>query len=181
MKPVIIINSFKTVVFNETKRPLVICDIDDTFLRPSEDPSYYNDLCKTAIIPPWEMDYEVKCMMRTAMNMGFIKQTDFEGFNTMLENINRLNGKLIFLTARGSLYHEKTVRDLSICGLKNPEKYEIYYTNNQITKGEFIKKYNLLNGYEHISFIDDLSDAIKSVINIYPNINCYLFKYKINS
>lgn len=178
MKPVIIINSFKTVVFNERKRPLVICDIDDTFLRPSEDPSYYYDLCKSDMIPSFEIDYVAKDMIRTAMSMGFIKQTDLEGFNIMLKHINRLNGKLIFLTARGSLYHEKTLRDLSICGLQNPEKYKIYYTNNQITKGEFIKKYNLLNGYEHISFIDDIPDVIQSVINIYPNINCYLFKYK---
>jgi hypothetical protein len=95
----------------------------------------------------------------------------------MLKKIQQLGGKLMFLTARNIISHEKTINDFKKSGLENPENFDIHYTNNQITKGEYIKQHNLIDGYKCISFIDDYPEYISSVLNIYPQINCYLFRY----
>jgi hypothetical protein len=106
-----------------------------------------------------------------------VKQTDPEGFNNMLQTIEKLGGKLIFLTARGIESHQKTVNDLKRAGLEHPEHFDIHYTNNEMTKGEYLKKTNLTNGYQHISFIDDYPSFIASVHHFFPQIHCYLFRY----
>lgn len=187
MGPITIINTFNHVKFNKETKPLVICDIDHTFMRCSYDLEYFHQLLDDEYIPVEQShrefnykppDYkEAFKLMNNAYNLGFVKQTDKEGFNQMLKTIEELNGKLIFLTARGILSHEKTIDELKIAGLENPENYDIHYTNNEITKGEYLKRTNLIHGYEHISFIDDYPNFIESVYNIFPFINCYLFRY----
>jgi hypothetical protein len=178
-----IIRTFNDVKLNKTK-PLVICDIDHTFIRCShnldhfrkmiaQDPNLIMDFGK------FEINYEEEAinLMNRAYNIGFVKQTDPEGFNNMLAKINSLGGKFIFLTARGIVSHQKTVNDLKKAGLLYPETFDIHYTNNEMTKGDYIKKTNLLNGYEDISFIDDYLSFIASVHHNFPHINCYLFRY----
>lgn len=181
-----IIKTFKDVKLDDNVKPLVICDIDHTFIRCSQSVEYFRNILYydyknlPSIIQTNLMKNSHKeaiDLMNRAYNTGFIKQTDPEGFNTMLQNIERLNGKLIFLTARGILSHQKTITDLKKVGFENSENYDIHYTNCSITKGEYIKKNNLIDGYEHISFIDDCPSFIESVRNIYPQINCYLFAY----
>ena len=95
----------------------------------------------------------------------------------MLQKIEQLDGKLIFLTAIGIVSHEKTVKDLKRAGFEHPEKFDIHYTNSEMTKGEYLKKTNLTDGYEDISFIDDYPSFIASVHHHFPNIQCYLFHY----
>jgi hypothetical protein len=95
----------------------------------------------------------------------------------MLEKINQVGGKLIFLTARSSFFHDKTIKDLVKAGLHNPEQFEIHYTCNEITKGFYILKNNLLHGYDHHIFIDDYPHFLNSALQIYPEMNGYLFKY----
>ena len=46
MKPIIIINTFKAVGFHNSKKPIVICDIDHTFIRSEFDYPYYKDKMK---------------------------------------------------------------------------------------------------------------------------------------
>jgi hypothetical protein len=116
-------------------------------------------------------------MLKMSMNIGIVRQTDQIGFLYMLQKVKQLGGKLIFLTARSSLYSEKTLKDLTKAGLQNPEQFEIHYTGNQITKGDYIKKHNLLEGYDQHIFIDDYPDFLNSALRIYPEMNCYLFKY----
>ena len=173
-----VINTFKNIAFDNQKKPLVICDIDHTFIRPKYDYDYYYNKLKPEYADTNELNEMVSDMYEMAMTVGFIKQTDKEGFTYMIEQINNFGGKLIFLTARGGASHNKTVRDLVNVGLYNAEDYEIHYTGNQITKGDYIKKNNLLDGYEHFTFIDDYPSYIDSVIKVYPEINCYLFKYQ---
>jgi hypothetical protein len=187
MGPITIINTFNHVKFDVESKPLVICDIDHTFMRCSYDLEHFrqildcdykpfsNNYLEFNYKPP--DDKEAFNLMNNAYNLGFVKQTDEEGFNQMLKTIDQLNGKLIFLTARGILSHEKTIRELKRAGLQNPENYDIHYTNSEISKGEYIKKTNLTDGYQHISFIDDYPNFIESVYNIFPYINCYLFRY----
>jgi hypothetical protein len=156
MKPILIIDTFNSVVINDTSKPIVICDIDHTFIRPIE---YINNIFEMSI------------------KLGKVKQTDEKGFLSMLEKVQNLGGKLIFLTARSRLGHLKTLNDLTKAGLVNPDTYEIHYTANQLTKGEYIRKYNLLEGYDQFIFIDDYPFFLESALRIYPTMDCYLFKY----
>jgi hypothetical protein len=183
-----IIKTFNDVKFNKDLKPLVICDIDHTFMRCLHDLEHFREMLNIdykKFDANWHFDFnfvppddsEAIDLMNRAYNLGFVKQTDKEGFNQMLKTVEELGGKLIFLTARGILSHEKTVKELKKAGLQNPEKFDIHYTNCEMTKGEYIKRTNLTDGYEHISFIDDYPSFLASVYNNFPHINCYLFRY----
>lgn len=177
MKPVIIINTFKIVQFFQNKKPIVICDVDHTFLRPERNYIDIYNTFKPDLYDIKELEQTAKEMYNACINVGLVKQTDEEGFKLMLERINQLGGKLVFLTARSSVSHDKTIKDFIKCGLENPENYEIHYTGNEITKGHYIQKNNLLAGYDHHIFIDDFPHFLESALQIYPNMDCYLFKY----
>ena len=175
------INTFKAINIPEDKKPIVICDIDLTFIRPIYD---YNDVyhrLKSHFSDPIELDiavnFQLKRDVNIYINLGLVKQTDKDGFLQMLDKINQIGGKFLFLTARSSFHHEKTIRDLQNAGLQNPEEFEIHYTGNQITKGDYIQKHALLNGYDHHIFIDDYPSFLESALKNYPDMNCYLFKY----
>ena len=177
MKPIVIINTFKSIHLPENKKPIVICDIDKTFIRPARDYiDIYNQM-KPHYSDPKELHQFVNDMLHMSLSVGLVKQTDKEGFTIMLERINQLGGKLIFLTARGYIAHEKTINDLKKAGLENPEEFQIHYTGNQITKGHYIQRHNLLQGYDHHIFIDDYPHFLESALQIYPDMNGYLFKY----
>lgn len=178
-----VIRTFNDVKLCENK-PLVICDIDHTFIRCSYGVDHFREMIKQdrnliVEIGKFDINYEKEAvdLMTRSYNIGFVKQTDPEGFKHMLQTIERLGGKFIFLTARGIKYHLKTMNDLKRAGLEHPELFDIHYTNNEISKGEYIQKTNLTNGYEHVSFIDDYPAFIESVIHFSPNIHCYLFRY----
>lgn len=179
-----IIKTFNDVTFDEVNRPLVICDIDHTFIKCLHDIDYFhkmldNDLNVLSNVHTVNINVEKEAfdLMINAYNLGFVKQTDEVGFNNMLAKINQYKGKLVFLTARGILSHDKTIKELKKAGLHNAETFEIHYTNNEITKGEYIQKMRLTNDYRHISFIDDYPSYILSVQTLFPNIHCYLFNY----
>jgi len=176
-KPVIVINSFKTVMLPPDKKSIIICDIDKTFIRPVRDYiDVYNQL-RPKYSDPKELERTVNDILHMSLSVGSVKHTDSEGFIVMLERINQLGGKFLFLTARGSESHEKTVKDLKTAGLDDPEQFEIHYTSNRITKGDYIRKHNLLEGYDHHIFIDDYPHFLESALQIYPHMDCYLFKY----
>lgn len=176
-KPIIVINTFKTVIFPKNKKPIVICDIDKTFIAPARNYTDIYNQMKSEYPDPKELEQIVNNMLHMSLTVGFVKHTDSEGFTLMLERINQLGGKFLFLTARGQEAHNKTVKDLKKVGLDDPEQFEIHYTSNQITKGDYIRKHNLLEGYDHHIFIDDYPHFLESALQIYPNMNCYLFKY----
>ena len=181
-----VIKSFNEVKLDENYKPLVICDIDHTFIRCSHGLDHFRKIINyhanrlpNPVTIGLDLDKEVVDLMNIAYNIGFVKQTDPDGFNNMLQKIEQLGGKLIFLTARGIISHQKTVDDLKRAGFEHPEKFDIHYTNNEMTKGEYLKKTNLTDGYEHISFIDDYPSFIESVQHHFPDIRCYLFHYDL--
>ena len=176
-KPIIIINTFKSIHIPEDKKPIVICDIDLTFIRPIRDYIDIYNQFKPYHTDQNELQQIVNDILHMSINVGLVKQTDQEGFTHMLERINHLGGKLIFLTARSSLAHDKTITDLFTAGIQNPQDFEIHYTGNQITKGHYIQRHNLLDGYDHHIFIDDYPHFLESALQIYPDMNAYLFKY----
>ena len=177
MKPIVIINTFKRIFFDENKKPIVICDIDHTFIRPKSDYSECYKKLRFKHYNPVKIHKMVLYLLKYSMNKGLVKQTDKEGFLYMLERIKECGGKLIFLTARSSVYHQKTIQHLTTAGLQNPQQFDIFYTGNLTTKGEYIKNHNLLNVYDQHIFIDDYPEFLESAFKIYPNMDCYLFKY----
>jgi len=179
-----VINTFNSVKFDDNCKPLVICDIDHTFIRCYHDIEYFHKITSNDKSLFYGSDYknsnnyqEANNLMNASYNIGFVKQTDPVGFSEMLKKIETLHGKLIFLTARSNKFHYKTIDDLLQAGLRSPEGYEIHYTGNDISKGEYIKQQNLTDGYDHVSFIDDYPIFIDSVIKFCPEIKCYLFYY----
>lgn len=178
MKPIVIIDSFKSVIFNNAKKPIVICDIDHTFIRSQFDYAYYKDKIKNSIHDRTHLNYAIIAMIERSIRLGIVKQTDKEGFSSMIQKVKSLGGKLVFLTARSSVSSNKTMNDLKTAGISNPESFEIHYTGKEISKGDYIKKHNLLQGYDHYIFIDDYPEFLHSALKLYPDMNCYLFKYK---
>jgi predicted secreted acid phosphatase len=176
--PVYVINTFDSIDIPKNKKPIVICDIDFTFIKPSRN---YDDLyqqMKNEYSDQKMLDQTIHYMLHMSMSVGMVKQTDEEGFLKLLHKVNELGGKFIFLTARSSFSHNKTLTDFKTAGLQNPEEFDIHYTGNKTTKGQYIQRFNLLNGYDHFIFIDDYPHFLESALQIYPTMNCYLFKYK---
>ena len=182
-----VIKSFQQVILDKGgPPPLVICDIDHTFLKCSYNLDYFRQLTKqdsmfVMDVGKFDVNYDqeaVQLMLR-AYSMGFVTQTDPHGFAQLLDRVERLGGKVMFLTARGIIYHEKTINDLKTAGLSNPERFDIHYTNGDMTKGEYLKCTKLLDGRacQNVAFIDDYPSYIQSVHQQFPWVRCYLFKY----
>jgi hypothetical protein len=170
------INSFEEVHLPSSGKPLIICDIDYTFICPINNTEYFYNKLKLKY-PEGPLAHKLASeYSNRSISLGYVRQTDPKGFKKMVGNVELLGGDLIFLTARHKCSHQKTIDDLNRVGI-NGLKYKIHYTNNQITKGEYIKLFNLTEGYDHVSFIDDYQSYIHSVFDLFPDIKCYLFKY----
>ena len=184
---------------------LLICDIDDTVLYFDRSYDKYYKMMKDdhPYFPEEEIQDLAKGMYELSSSVLPALSTDADGFKQMLETIQQTNSKLIFLTARNKTSDKKTKKDLMKSNninynMENPfgnkstdliteplaeqlaEPYPIHYTNNQMTKGEYIKANIELTNYDNIIFIDDYPSYIESVKNLFPEIKCYLFKRIIN-
>lgn len=164
------IRSFDQVKLN-FKHPLVICDIDDTLLyhnrvKRTMNNVHYSGYCSlfSSSIGP-SMVYE---------DEEFIRPTDFEGFRRLEKRVCELRGRIIFLTARSVRTSFITKDDFSRIGL-DASKYEIHYTGNTISKGQYIKNYIDCRGSSEIIFVDDLYENHLSVFQLFPMSLFYLF------
>lgn len=182
-KPVYIIQSFQLVTqfMVDGVSPLVICDIDHTLLRCSNDLSHYRNLVTSKYAEkvsfPVNVEHEATHMMNVDYCNGFVRQTDPEGFKQMLERIKQLDGRIVFLTARDLSSHAKTLNDFRNAGFDHPERFDIHYTNNAITKGDYIRSMDLDWGFQSVYFIDDYPSFLESVRQQCPHIQCFQFTY----
>jgi hypothetical protein len=175
------ISSFNDIEITKNNT-LILCDIDDTIL-------YYpkcNDNCSEIIEIMKELHYylteEEFCkdliqLRNIYKHVNKPTHTDYNGFMNMLCKLREHNGKLLFLTARNSSYHKQTKIQLSQIGISCNDN-DIHYTNNTITKGEYIKNNININEWDEIIFIDDYVSFIKSVSELFPQIICYNFIVK---
>lgn len=183
------INSFDKIQLTNPKS-LVICDIDETLLywnKKSKDFYHivrddYNILNKnTNSLTEEQLEKEAEEFLQMYKSIFQPKMTDTDGFNNLLNKINSFTGsKIIFLTARtcDKVTNNKfTRKHFETIGLVYDD-YEIHYTNNLISKGEYIKSYINLTEYNDIFFIDDYESYIKTVKDIFPTIKCYKFEVK---
>ena len=170
------ISSFRQIDINPTKRTLVLCDIDDTLLRWEK--NVYHFLADVSIRhrnTPLEILYYQAQNKYTEYRFTVPpKQTDPAGFAYLLSQLNP-KSKCMFLTARAPSHH--TARDFAHIGI-NDKAFDIHYTSNQITKGEYIKKYIDLSPYDDVIFIDDQPDYIRSVRIHASSVRCFQFCYK---
>ena len=178
------INSFNDVKLGDPNT-LVICDIDETLLYWKKKPEDFYQMVRddfATILSDYteeEMKKEAVSWLQIYKCMHSPIMTDVIGFNNLKNNINLLsNSKIIFLTARTNnveTNNKFTRNNFKSIGLEYDD-YHIHYTDNKISKGEYIKEHIDLNGYDEIIFIDDYESYIKNVKDIFPNISCYKFE-----
>jgi hypothetical protein len=171
IRKVHVISLFDSIVFKQD-RPFVICDIDETLLYLDSNvgynvhfPLFYNK--HSSLLNG--SNYTVGPLVRS------IFPTDISGFQRLEHRISSLGGKLIFLTARSSNGYKYVVEDFLKIGL-DASNYEIHYTGNVITKGQYIRDRIDVSGYNDLYFIDDLQDNIVSVCHCFPQAHLYLFR-----
>jgi hypothetical protein len=191
------ISSFDNIKINDHLKPLIICDIDETLLYFDRSYDKYYKMMKKDN-PDFSED-EIKELAQGMYDMSVMvlkaQHTDENGFINMYNNVKKLNDKIIFLTARNSSGDKTTKKHLKDVGINDlfgsetdaETKIEIHYTNNAVTKGEYIKN-NIMttivreNEFTQIIFIDDYDSSIQSVLEHLPReIDCYLFERNKNS
>lgn len=171
------INSFEQIFIDGKSKPLVICDIDETILTFDNGIEFCNNLVNELDIDFNSVD-KIKEFDHAFSMYKSIRNpihTDSKGFDQMYKTVLEQNGKIIFLTARNEKSEKKTRKDLESVGLKY-NCFEVHYTNNAVTKGDYIKQNISLDGFDQIIFIDDYLSYIDSVKLACPQIQCYLFK-----
>ena len=195
INPVVPISSFREVELRR-KKPLVLCDIDDTVIGYDKTYDFfYKQLLATAqtknnvpakmtsifnIANNHNNDYELKHEAEQMYNyyrmLNKPKHCDYVGFMDLVERVKQIDGELQFLTARSreSAFH--TRNQFKEIGL-NYDDYRVHYTGGGMTKGMYISRYFNVNMYGEVLFIDDLDSFIDSVVSTCPSVRCYKFNY----
>ncbi len=173
-----IIHSFDSIDITN-KNTLVICDIDDTVIHFQKNAYYFydkikeiftNDFNHKEIINITNVIYDKHKIINRP------KHTDLIGFYKLKCKLEDLSSNFIFLTARNIRNDETTKQDLLSIYI-NPYEFPIHYTNNSISKGEYINKYIDLDGVSDIIFIDDLDENLISFNSFFPKSKYYKFIY----
>lgn len=174
------IHSFDSISIEP--RTLVLCDIDDTLLRITEDPSakstyiqlyqHYFHMTKNAILAGKLADNEYYTLFP-------MQPTDAKGFERMLAKIRHTEGcELVFLTARSPTAIDFTVTNFRQIGL-NPEDHIVHFSDT-MPKGKYAKSHIDMRPYQKVVFIDDLRENLDSMrLNVaHPNLGLFLFQYR---
>jgi hypothetical protein len=169
-----LISSFNSIPI--AKNTLVLCDIDDTVLYYPECNKKCIEIVKNG---PFRLtkdaylkDFRDACNTYKMVNPP--SHTDYDGFKNMVYKLNKYDGKLLFLTSRSKMGHEYTKKQLQSIGIECNDD-SIHYTDNIITKGDYIKKHILISEWSEVIFIDDILFNIQTVNAIVPQIKCFQF------
>jgi hypothetical protein len=166
---------------------LVICDIDDTVLHfPTMEADCSAAAAKGSSFtdndPAFtskEREDHIRQLIRVYCCIKEPDHTDSAGFDDFMRRLDEHGGHLVFLTARSKSDEEFTRKHLRAVGIDDA-KFQIYFTDNAISKGEFIlSRFDSLglplNQWKSVVFIDDRLDNIRSVEQLCPGIKCYQF------
>ena len=172
-----VIHSFREVVFTGRK-VLILCDIDDTLIRWEKN---MNDFWMQANTELPTEPIETRQAYAESLWKSYHKNTkpvltDITGFTDMLNRMPSAS-KIAFLTARsggGNEHYTKT--HFASVGIPY-EPGSVFYTNNEISKGEYIYRFIKTDKYDQVIFIDDLWENIITVKLYCPDIDRYLFSY----
>lgn len=176
------IRSFRDIPLTYEKRTLIICDIDDTLLKWEKTlQTFYNQslvLFSTSghtgdRLHVLAKTYAVQ-LYNTYRQKILPTATDGPGFTDLMQRIMLIPGsEIIFLTARSDC-NDITRQDFANIGLRY-DQFKVYYTANNISKGEYIQQKINVAAFDHVIFIDDLMENILSVNRFCPTIECYRF------
>jgi hypothetical protein len=170
------IQSFSEIVIT-SQTTLILCDIDDTILK--WDRTLESCIIEAVFRFPKESENSQR-RLGQILWLSYRESvppiwTDQKGFMNMMGRLSPFS-RLVFLTARtGGEHSDWTRHDFESLGLTY-DPSGIFYTENKMTKGNFIKNYIPLEGFEKVIFIDDLQENIDSVSGNFPDIQCYLWK-----
>ena len=167
---------------------LVICDIDDTVLHfPERDADcrkaaagLYSSAPGTNTLTNSSAKEEDLRMLRNMYcAIKHPEHTDFAGFNDFLRRLEEHGGHMVFLTARSKSDEAFTRGHLNSVGI-DAGKFQILFTDNATSKGEFIRVRFAplglpLNQWKSAVFIDDRLENIASVQQLCHGIKCYQF------
>jgi hypothetical protein len=168
------INNFKDIEITNNKT-LVICDIDNTILFHDVKLDKFVNIIKNDGFNEQEILELARQMMEIHCRIYPPSHTDLEGFKNLKDKVEKLNGKIIFLTARSYIsddFTKKQIQEIGLCY----EEYEIHYTDNKISKGNYIKNNITTTIWNDIIFIDDYDFNLDSVKQILPESKCYKFE-----
>jgi hypothetical protein len=178
------IRSFRDIPICGGKRTLILCDIDETLIKWDKTPyDFYNQ----ALLMMRRTGLTSNEVSQEAFAESFARQlyhhyrqnsppipTDRAGFESLMFRVSLNPGsEIMFLTARGNV-NGITRKDLERIGL-DPDKFEIHFTANRISKGEYIKEKIDLTIFDDVFFIDDLRENIQSVVEHCPTVKCFQF------
>ena len=167
------IHSFSDVPIRGQK-VLILCDIDDTLLKWKCSITSFYAIAMTYF--PTESPEIHYAYAKNKMNVYRQSEppiwTDKKGFADMITKLTP-ESKMIFLTARtGGIYANWTKRDFAHLGIPYDDS-SVFYTCNKMSKGEYIRLYIPIEGFDQVIFIDDMPDNIRSVQEYFPNIECF--------
>jgi hypothetical protein len=158
---------------------LIICDIDDTLFRYERNLNYFYKNLKHSFpeLIEDELTQHATLIYATYVKNRKPMPTDYDGFIRLMKKTLETNSKLIFLTSRNECSIDYTKQEFKQIGIAYTY-FNVYYTNNQCTKGEFIRNKIDMDGVEKLIMIDDQVSNLKSIKQFYPNCDTYHFIYK---
>jgi Protein of unknown function (DUF2608) len=175
-----VIDSFDSIAI--VPNTLVICDIDDTLLRITEDENshslysrlhqHYLRITKNPIVAGKLADNEYYAQYP-------MQATDAAGFERMLAKIRQTEGcELVFLTARSPNTVDFTVENFRQIGLV-PEDHIVHFSD-MIPKGKYTKAKIELAPFAKIVFIDDMKTNLENMrMHVsHPGLELFLFRYR---
>ena len=176
------IRSFRDIPLTYEKRTLIICDIDDTLLKWEKTIQTFYNQSLILFSTSGNTGDKLHTLAKTYAIQLYNQYrkiipptpTDAPGFLDLMQRISLIPGsEIMFLTARTDI-DDITRQDFYSLGLRY-EQFKVHFTENQISKGEYIQKKIDVSGFDHVIFIDDLMENILSVNQFYPKIQCYRF------
>ena len=170
------ITSFDQVQLTKAK-VLILCDIDDTLIHyPNCDKECIKILQEIGEFNHKEIEnLQLENLHKMYKNVKDPSPTDLTGFVSLVSKIKEKNNEIMLLTARSAEGDQYTRKQLTKVGI-NCDNLKIHYTNNMITKGEYIKSNIDISKYDEVICIDDYELYIMSILKVCPQIKCYLFK-----
>jgi hypothetical protein len=175
------IHTFDDVLLTK-EGTLIICDIDDTLFRYERNLNYFYKNLKHSFpeLTEDELTSHASNIYATYVKNRKPSPTDYDGFIRLMKKVLETKSKLIFLTSRNECSKEYTQREFKHIGICYTY-FNVYYTNNEITKGQFIRDKLDMDGITDLIVIDDQMNNIKSMKQHFPIAQCYRFLYKLSN
>jgi hypothetical protein len=177
------VTSFSVISDMIKENTLVLCDIDETVLRYKKSlDDFYKESYEYLIkIDDFFDEEDTKNLALNEFyeyresNIPF--HTDKDGWDKMIDQIEKTNSKLVFITARSNASKNTTLEQLKSVGIES-NKYEYHFTYDyKMSKGSYIENFIDINQFDNVFFIDDDENTTKIVKHKHNTIDCYLYKY----